>query len=275
MGSRRALCLGIAIAISGCATSPLGRSQLMLVGDAEMDQMGVQAFEQLKSQGKVSGEPSANAYVTCVANSITAVLEPDEIPGGKGPWEVRVFQDDTANAFALPGRKIGVHTGLLPVAKTQDQLAAVLGHEIGHVIARHGAERVSDNYAAELAASGAGAALGALGDPSSPSHGLLMAALGVGVQGGKQVAVLAFSRTQESEADWIGLKLMARAGFDPRQSVELWKNMEAASKGDRPIEFLSTHPSPETRIRDLQERIPEAQKLADQAHAQGRRPHCR
>src|SRR5262245_23058938 len=102
-----------------------------------------------------------------------------------------------------------------------------------------------------------------------------MAALGVGVKAGAQGVVLKFSRSQESEADWIGLKLMARAGFDPKESVALWQNMEAASQGSRPPEFLSTHPSPETRITALQQRIPEAQTLANQAHAQGHHPHCR
>jgi predicted Zn-dependent protease len=270
MNATRTLWTGLLLLIAACATSPLGRSQFMFVGDAEMDKMGVEAFEQLKSQGKVSGDPQANAYVTCVANAITGAIDPKEVPGGPGPWEVRVFQDDTANAFALPGRKIGVHTGLLKVAKNQDQLATVLGHEVGHVLARHGAERVSDQYATEIAVSGVGVVLGVLGDPSSPTHGLAMAALGVGAQG----AVLAFSRTQESEADLLGLDVMAKAGFDPRESVPLWQNMEAAAKGDRPPEFLSTHPSPETRIKDLQARIPETLSLAEQAHAQGRHPRC-
>jgi predicted Zn-dependent protease len=264
--------IGISLLIAaaaGCATSPLGRSQFMFVGDAEMDKMGVEAFEQLKSQGKVSSEPQANAYVTCVANAVTGALDPEEIPGGAGPWEVRVFQDDTANAFALPGRKIGVHTGLLKVAKNQDQLATVIGHEVGHVLARHGAERVSDQFATQIAAQGAGVLLGAVTSPTT--QGLAMAALGVGAQG----VVLKFSRTQESEADDLGLKKMAMAGFDPRQSVPLWQNMEAASEGSRPPEFLSTHPNPETRIADLQRRIPEYLPLAEQAHKQGRNPHCR
>jgi predicted Zn-dependent protease len=266
--SMRTVCVGLVILIAGCVTSPLGRRQLMLVGDAEMDKMGVEAFEQLKKEGKVTSEPQANAYVTCVANAITGAM-PQE--SGGGPWEVRVFQDDTANAFALPGRKIGVHTGLLKVAKNQDQLATVIGHEVGHVIAKHGAERVSDQFAAELTSSGAGVLLGAVTDPGSPSHGLAMAALGVGTQG----VVLKFSRTQESEADLIGLDRMAAAGFDPRESVPLWENMNASSKGGRPPEFLSTHPNPETRIKDLQKRIPDAMPIAEQAHKQGRNPRCR
>jgi predicted Zn-dependent protease len=265
--STRKMIVGMLIVVAGCATSPLGRSQLMLVGDAEMDKMGAEAFEQLKSQQKVSSDPQTNAYVTCVANAITGVLPDQE---GAGPWEVRVFQDDTANAFALPGRKIGVHTGLLKVAQNQHQLATVLGHEVGHVLAKHSAERVSDQYATQIAASGVGVVLGALGDPSSPTHGLAMAALGVGAQG----VVLKFSRTHESEADLIGLDLMSRAGFDPRESVALWQNMDAASQGARPPEFLSTHPNPSTRIKDLQARIPQDVPVAEQARAQGRNPRC-
>jgi predicted Zn-dependent protease len=260
--------IGLLIAAAGCATSPLGRSQFMFVGDAEMDKMGVEAFEQLKSQGKVSGEPQANGYVTCVAKAITSAIDPKKYPNAVGPWEVRVFQDDTANAFALPGRKIGVHTGLFKVATNQDQLATVIGHEVGHVLAKHGAERVSDQFATQIAEQGAGVVLGAVTSPTT--QGLAMAALGVGAQG----VVLGFSRTQESEADALGLDLMASSGFDPRESVALWKNMAAASQG-QPIEFLSTHPSHETRIQALEERIPQDLPVSEQAHKQGRNPHCR
>jgi predicted Zn-dependent protease len=271
--SRRNIGVAFAVLFAGCATSPLGRSQFMFVGDADMDKLGVEAFEQLKTKGKISGDSQSNAYVTCVANAITAVLDPGKIPGGAGPWEVRVFQDDTANAFALPGRKIGVHTGLLKVAKNQDQLATVIGHEVAHVMARHGAERVSDQQATELAAGGLGALLGTLSDPANPSHGAVMAAIGVGVGAGSQLSQLGFSRTHESEADRLGLDYMASAGFDPRESIALWQNMAAASKG-QPIEFLSTHPSHETRIQDLQRRIPQNLPTMEQAHASGHNPHC-
>jgi len=269
MNPTRTLCIGLLIGVAACATSPLGRSQMMLVGEAEMDKMGVEAFEQIKKEQKVSSDPQANAYVTCVANAITGAMPPGS--AGSGSWEVRVFQDETANAFALPGRKIGVHTGLLQVAKNQDQLATVLGHEVGHVIARHSAERVSNQIVAQGGAQLAGAVVGAAGDPSSPLNGIAQAALGLGAQG----VVLKYSRTHESEADLIGLDRMAAAGFDPRESVPLWQNMEAASQGARPPEFLSTHPSPETRIKDLQQRIPDAMPIAEQAHKQGRNPRCR
>jgi predicted Zn-dependent protease len=267
--NRRTLYIAIAILIAGCATSPLGRRQIMLVGDAEMDKMGVEAFEQLKSEGKVSSESQTNGYVTCVAHAITSAIDSKQYPNAVGSWEVRVFQDDTANAFALPGRKIGVHTGLLKVATNQDQLATVIGHEVGHVLAKHGAERVSDQFATQIAAQGAGALLGAVSSPAT--QGVAMAALGVGAQ----TVVLKFSRTQESEADALGLDLMASAGFDPRESVSLWKNMAAASQGNQPPEFISTHPAHATRINDLEARIPQDVPVAEQARKQGRNPHCR
>ena len=266
MNPTRVLAIGLLIGGSACATSPLGRSQMMLVGDAEMDKMGVEAFEQVKKEQKISKSSSANAYVTCVANAITSVL-----PENAGVWEVRVFEDETANAFALPGRKIGVHTGLLKLAKNQDQLATVIGHEVGHVIARHGAERVSNQIVVQGGTQMAAAMVGAAGNPASPLNGIALAALGLGAQG----VVLKYSRTQESEADLLGLDYMAKAGFDPRESVPLWQNMETASQGARPPEFLSTHPSPETRIKELQARIPKAIPLADQARAQGHKPRCR
>jgi predicted Zn-dependent protease len=177
-----------------------------------------------------------------------------------------VFEDDTANAFALPGGKIGVHTGLLEVAKTQDQLAAVLGHEVSHVLAGHSNERVS----AEFAAQAGMAALQAVADASNPMHGRALALLGTGAQVG---ILLPYSRAHESEADLMGLDLMARAGFDPRQSIALWRNMASAG-GGQPPEFLSTHPSHQTRIRDLEARIPQALPLQEQARARGRRPAC-
>ncbi len=259
--------LAAGLAALACATSPLGRQQIMLVGDAQIEQMGVEAFEQIKKEQKLSRDSAKNAYVACVARTITGALSAQE---SDGAWEVIVFEDETANAFALPGRKIGVHTGLLTVAKNQDQLATVLGHEVAHVVARHSGERVSDQIAVQGGAQLAGAVLGAAGDPSSPLHAISMAALGVGAQG----VVLKVSRTHESEADVLGLQYMARAGFDPRQSVPLWQNMAAAG-GSRAPEFLSTHPHPETRIAELERRIPEYLPLMQQAHAQGRRPNCR
>lgn len=250
------LLLGPALLLS-CQTSPTGRRQLSLIPESQMNQMGEQAFAEMKSKQAVEKDPALNAYVRCVANSVTDAM-PD-----RRTWEVVVFKDDSANAFALPGGKIGVHTGLMKVATNQSQLATVLGHEVGHVIAHHGQERVSE----QMATQGGLAILGqVIGNPKDSRHGMLMGALGLGAQYG---VLLPHGRRQESEADVVGLDLMAKAGFDPRQSVELWKNM-AAQGGGGP-EFLSTHPSHGTRIQQLQERMPNAMVAFE---GSGRRPSC-
>jgi predicted Zn-dependent protease len=245
---------------AGCATSPTGRSQLMLMPDGQMNQMGAQAFQQLKQETPVEPDSGMNRYVRCVAQPIADLAGPQ---AGISQWEIVVFRDETANAFALPGGKIGVHTGLLKVAKTDGQLAAVLGHEVGHVIARHGAERMSQ----ALATQGGLAALGAV----TKDNRTLLGLLGLGAQVG---VLLPFSRTQESEADVIGLDLMARVGFDPRQSVELWHNMASASGGKSPPEFLSTHPANQSRIDHLNENMADAVGKYDQARASGHTPRC-
>lgn len=258
----------VAVASWGCATSPTGRSQLILVPNSEMNAMGAQAFTELKSQTPTSTDPALNAYVKCIAVPITRVSADRT---GVKDWEIVVFKDDTPNAFALPGGKIGVHTGILKVARTDAQLAAVLGHEVGHVIARHGAERMSQGLAAE----GGLALIDAfvLGKSVSPNQrGFIMGALGLGAQVG---VLLPFGRTQESEADLIGLDLMAHAAFDPRQSVDLWVNMGKAAGGAGPPEFLSTHPSGTTRIEDLKQNIPDAMPAYEKARAAGKTPQCK
>lgn len=247
--------------VVACATSPTGRSQLMLISDSEMNQMGTQAFQQMRQQQEVSSNRRVQRYVQCVADAVTGELEGED---ARMDWEVVVFEDDSANAFALPGGKIGVHTGLLDVAKNQDQLATVVAHEVGHVLSRHGAERVSQQFAAGTAMQMVNAYVG---DESSNSSKLAMAMLGLGTQVG---VLLPYSRIQESEADVIGLDLMAKAGFDPRQSVNLWRNM-ASQGGGRPPELLSTHPAPDSRIRELQDRMPRAMEFYNQA---GSRPRC-
>lgn len=251
----------LAAALVACATSPTGRSQLIIIPEDQMAQMGTQAFQQMRSKQRESDNRRVKRYVQCVADAITSSLE-GENAGTE--WEVVVFEEDSANAFALPGGKIGVHTGLLDVAKNQHQLATVVGHEVGHVLARHGAERVSQQFAAGTAMQLVGAYVG---EDSSNSSKMAMALLGVGAQVG---VLLPYSRIQESEADEIGLRLMAQAGFNPRQSVDLWQNM-AAQGGSRPPEFLSTHPAPESRIQELQNLMPEAMKTFRQASNQ---PNC-
>jgi predicted Zn-dependent protease len=250
--------------LSGCATSPTGRSQLMMVSEESMASMGATAFAQMRADQPINHDGKTNDYVTCVANAITRQL-PTEYAGLD--WEVVVFDDENANAFALPGGKIGVYTGMLEVAENQAQLATVMGHEVAHVVARHGAERFSQ----QLAAAGAStAAAVAVGSNASTTEQAAIIALGIGITYG---ILMPYSRTQESEADQLGLDYMAAAGFDPTQSVNLWRNMSAAG-GSQPPEFLSTHPSHDTRIRNLQDWMGRAQREQGLAHAAGRSPAC-
>ncbi|MFV1973102.1 MAG: M48 family metallopeptidase [Thiohalobacterales bacterium] len=244
--------------ITSCATSPTGRSQLVLIPESEINQMGRQAFTNLKEETPVNQQTTTNNYVQCVADAITRETG--------GSWEVVVFKDDAANAFALPGGKIGVYTGLLEVAENQHQLATVIGHEVAHVQARHANERVSQSLAVEQGLN----VISAIASPQSGAGQSMMGMLGVGAQYG---ILMPYSRIQESEADMYGLDLMARAGFDPRESVQLWKNM-ARKGGDQPPEFLSTHPSHNTRINDLVARLPLTLRLMNQAQQRGRRPDC-
>lgn len=255
----RIITFGLLAALVACTTSPTGRNQLMLVSDSDMNQMGSQAFQQIRQEQNVSNDRDAQRYVQCVTDAITR-----QLPAGGAGWEVVVFEDDSANAFALPGKKIGVHTGLLDVATSQDQLASVVAHEVGHVLSRHGAERVSQQFAAGSAMQMIEAYVG---QASPDSSKLAMALLGLGTQVG---VLLPFNRLQESEADAIGLDLMARSGFDPRQAVNLWENM--ANQGARqPPEFLSTHPAPASRIKELRRRMPQAIQHYQQTSS---RPRC-
>ncbi len=248
------LALLSALLLAGCATSPLGRSQFDIVSDEQMAQVGAQSFQQIKSQTPVTQNGEQSRYVTCVANAITTA-----IPGNNTPWEVRVFDSKEVNAFALPGGHIGVYAGLLKVATTQDQLAAVLGHEVSHVLAHHSAERYSQQMAANVGSTIVGAVTGV--DPNL-------------IGGAAGLVLLKFSRTQESEADLLGLDLMSRAGFDPHGAVALWQNMERASNSGKPPEILSTHPSDATRITALEQRLPGDIPIYERARASGRNPHC-
>jgi predicted Zn-dependent protease len=252
-----------ALVALGCQTSALGRSQLKLMPESQMTQMGATAFTQISQQTPMSSNAGVNSRVTCVANAITAAVTGSAAPTN---WEVRVFDDASANAFALPGGKIGVNTGLLDVAQTQDQLASVIGHEVAHVLAGHSNERVS----AEMATKAGLNVVEVMADAANPSHGMLVSLLGAGAQVG---VLLPYGRAHEREADLMGLDLMASAGFDPTESVALWRNMAAAG-GAQPPEFMSTHPSHATRIADLEARIPSALGLYQRAKDTGDTPEC-
>ena len=253
----------VVVAVIGCTSSPTGRSQLKLMSEQQLSQLGTQSFAQLKQQEPVAQDPAVNRYVRCVTQPLLT-----QIPGGPAGWEIVVFSDSAINAFAMPGRKIGVYTGLLEVADTQDQLAAVIGHEIVHVLADHANERISQQMAVGLGVDALSALAGTQG---AAAQDIAQAVLGTGAQFG---ILLPFSRVHESEADAVGLELMARAGFDPRAAVTLWQDMAAASKG-QPPEFLSTHPSHGSRIEDLQAHMPQAMQLYEAAQAAGRRPACK
>ncbi|RTR32877.1 M48 family metallopeptidase [Shewanella atlantica] len=237
--------------LSGCAThqSPTGRSQVLLFSSQEIDQMGSSSFDQIKKQEKISQDAAVNRYVACVANRVTAVL-----PNSATPWDVVVFESEQVNAFALPGGHIGVYTGLLNVAENEHQLATVIGHEVAHVLAKHSNEQVSR---AQLSGIGMQIADAALGAGGISNKELYMAALGLGAQVG---FILPYGREQESEADIMGVELMARAGFDPGQSIALWLNM-AKQGGEQGPELLSTHPSHGHRIDDLTKMQPQVMPL--------------
>jgi len=265
---RSATCLAVTtaltLALTGCATSPTGRNQLKFFGEQKMAAMGDQSFAELKKKTPIDSNSSDTRFVSCVANAITAV--PGVAEAADGPWQVTVFNEDQVNAFALPGGNIGVYSGLLPVTKNAAQLAAVIGHEVGHVVAGHGNERMSSQYATQGGLTVLSAFLG--GGAGGANSQAIMSALGVGAQVG---ILLPFSRAQESEADLIGLELMAKAGFDPRESVALWQNMSAASNGQKPNEFVSTHPSNDHRIAALEAHMNQATQVYN---ATRNRPNC-
>lgn len=249
-----------AVLATACATSPLGRNQLAILPANQMANMGAQAFQQQKLSKPIDRSPADNNYVHCVADNLL------RSQGGTGRWEVVVFQDNSPNAFALPGNKIGVHTGIFLAAKNQNQLAAVIGHEVSHVLANHSNERLSQQMAVNKGLN----ILSAAANPTSPAGRTAMGLLGLGAQYG---VLLPYSRLQESEADLYGLDLMANAGFDPREAVQLWRNMEALS-GKQTVEFLSTHPSDSHRIAAIEQRLPQAMALYQKATAAGLTPHC-
>ena len=257
-----------AAATLACATSPTGRFQTITYSGLQMADMGTAAFEEMRAKMPRSQNAAQVQLVECVANRIVGVLTPADM--GEAvvrQWEVELFEDSTANAFALPGGKMGVHTGLLDVATTPSQLAAVMGHEVAHVLARHGNARMSSQRVAGGLMAGAGM-IGA----DSPQKQATMAALGLGLEFG---LLKPYGRGQESEADEMGLVYMARAGFDPREAVTLWQNMARSSGGQAPPEFMSTHPSNATRIAKLQAEMPEAVAEYERVVASGGRANCR
>lgn len=256
--------LGLAL-LSACSTVPeTGRSQLTLVSDAQVQSMAAQGFAEMKQELTVSQNPEMNARLRRVGERIVkaARARGADLPP-PAQWEFVVFEDEAVNAFAMPGGKVGFYTGIFPLFENDDDLAVVMGHEIAHVAADHGRERVSQQMTAQVA--GAGLALGlGLGEVRQDSAQIALAAFGAG---STVFGILPYSRLQESEADEVGLIYSASAGYDPRRSISLWQRM-AEQVGARPPEFLSTHPSENTRIRRLQKLMPEVMPLYEQASGQ-------
>lgn len=262
------LLLAASVAVlSACQVtkSPTGRTQALMYSSADMSKLGAQSFEEMKKSEKIVTDKRINNYVGCIANAITA-----QVPGeyGQTNWEVVVFDSDQINAFALPGGHIGVYTGLMKVADSADQLAAVIGHEVGHVLAHHSNERLSRSQLTNMGLQVASQGFSLAGVENKQ---LWMQGLGLGAQYG---IALPFGRKQESESDEIGLELMAKAGFEPQASVTLWQAMGKASDGKQQWEFLSTHPSHERRISDLNAGMASATQLFKQAKASGNKPNC-
>jgi metalloendopeptidase OMA1, mitochondrial len=241
------LALALPLAVMGCQTAPYtGRSQLILLDPNEESQLGLQAFQEVKKTNKLSRDKEAVDLVQRVGGRIA------KASGQSLPWEFIVIDDpNQVNAFALPGGKVAVYSGILPVTDDETGLAVVLGHEIGHVLARHGAERISRSQLTQL---GVGLAATILGGQDPASQQMVGTLLGAGAQYGVE---LPFSREQESEADRLGLILMAKAGYDPRKAAAFWKRMSAKG-GGAPPEFLSGHPSDSTRIAAIEAELPEA-----------------
>ncbi len=246
-----ALLLSTALILGACyVNKETGRRQLLVFPASEEASLGRQTFLELKNQTPQSSDPEQNALVSRVGQKISGVVS---LPNAQ--WEFVTFKDDkTVNAFCLPGGKIGVYTGILPITQSEAGLAAVMGHEVAHATARHGGERMSQQLLVGLG----GLALEvALRDQPQQTIALAMTAYGIGTTVG---AMLPFSRSHELEADKLGMMYMARAGYDPHEAVDLWKRMKAEStkRGGKPPEFLSTHPSDERRIAELEKHLPEA-----------------
>jgi predicted Zn-dependent protease len=244
--------IGLAALVAACASAPYThRSQLILVSESQETALGADAYRQVLSKAKVEHDPKINAIVHEVGERIARAADRPDYK-----WEFTVIDaPDTVNAFALPGGKVAVYTGLLPVAHDTAGLAAVIGHEVGHAIAHHGAERMSQAMGAQ--ALGVALSVG-LGGTSPQTANAIMQLYGLGAQVG---VLLPWSRTQESEADHIGLILMAKAGYNPEAALELWQRMEKLEgKGSQPPEFLSTHPGYGTREHDIKAWLPEAER---------------
>jgi predicted Zn-dependent protease len=234
--------------IIACTTVPYTeRRQLILFSESQEVALGNASFSQVLKEGKASSDSHHNELVQRAGKRIAQAASRSDYQ-----WEFVVLDDPkTVNAFALPGGKVAFYSGILPVCQDENGVAVVMGHEVAHALARHGAERMSHDLLAELGSKGLSIALA---DKTPAAQNILLKAYGLGVTYGIERP---FSREQESEADHIGLILMAKAGYDPGEAIGFWQRMDSQSKGNKMPEFLSTHPSHEHRIRQIKEWLPE------------------
>jgi len=251
----------VAVIFYSCSTVPLtGRKQFLPVGDAEINQSAATSYRQLLSDPKtkvITGTSDAQK-IKNVGNRLAAAIQTYLTQNGYGDqynfqWEFNLIQSPEVNAWCMPGGKVAVYSGILPITLNDAGLATVMGHEIGHAIAKHSAERIGHEYLAQ----GVGAAVGVA---AATSQSKLAGTISQLYNPASQVVLLHYSRSQETEADRLGLTFMAMAGYDPNSAVAFWQRMSAKSGGNAPPEFLSTHPSDASRIREIQNRIPEAMK---------------
>lgn len=250
--------------LSVVAAAMLVGGSALAASDDELAAEAARQFAEMKASMPLLTDRATIDYIACVANAVVQVLEPRY---RDLPWEMAIFEDDSVNAFAMPGGKIGVMAGILKAAQNQDQLAAVIGHEIAHVTAKHSNERANRTKLSGVGIQVAAVLLG------GGNQGATYTAYQGLKEGVPLLVLLPFSRNQESEADVIGLEYMARAGFDPRQAVPLWQNM--MQEGDKaPSEFLSTHPSGEKRIDSLISQWGDTLPLYNEALEAGNEPNC-
>ncbi|MFN3883964.1 MAG: M48 family metallopeptidase [Rhodocyclaceae bacterium] len=243
-----AAAIATSLFLAGCSTVPVtGRSQLLMVSERQERQMGLTSFREILAKEKQNADPIINERVQRIGRRIATATGRTDYQ-----WEFRVIDDDkTVNAFCLPGGKVAVYTGLLPLTPDDASLAAVIAHEVAHAIARHGGERLSQ----EMVVAGLTAAT-VMATRDSSRRELYAGLLGAGAAVG---FLLPYSRLHEAEADRMGLIYMAKAGYDPRAALALWQRMAAQSRGKaKPPEFLSTHPADETRIKEIERWLPEA-----------------
>ena len=242
----------------GCSTVPLtGRRQLSLVPESEVISLSLTEYDKFIKSNKLSTDKNKIAMVKRVGERISNAVETYMANAGLGQnlagykWEFNLVEDQTINAWCMSGGKVVVYTGLLPLALNETGLATVLGHEISHAVARHGSERMSDQMLMQL---GSTALSTAMAQKPAETRSIVMTAFGIGSQVG---VILPFSRQNEYEADYMGLIFMAMAGYDPNESIPFWERMSKQG-GQKPPEFLSTHPVDQNRIDRLKEKMPDA-----------------